>query len=112
MEGDLTESAVVKDNTFDSMVRFGLKMAWFNLLALVIILMVASFVPDETEEWIDLVVSILCFINITMNILVFCFALVGLFKSRLKWSALLAMIIVLVSFALYLIVIIASFQTS
>lgn len=42
MEGDLTESAVVKDNTFDSMVRFGLKMAWFNLLALVIILMVAS----------------------------------------------------------------------
>ena len=102
----MTEIAAVKDSSHNSMVRFGLNLAWSNLLGMVILLMVIFSLPEETAEWVDTAMSALCFINITINLLVFCFALVGLFKSTLKWSAFLAMAISIVIFIIYLVAIV------
>ncbi|WP_236849200.1 hypothetical protein [Chania multitudinisentens] len=104
-------TTVVKENTYDSMVRFGLRLAWFNLLGLVIIFLLASVLPEEGAEWIDISLSIIVFINITTNLLVFCFASVGLFKSTLKWSALLAIFITIIILLVYIIATVLNMQT-
>lgn len=102
MEGDLTEIAAVKESSHDSMVRFGLKLAWFNLLGLVILIMVLFSLQEEAAEWVETTVSVFGFINIALNVLIFCFALVGIFKSTLRWSSFLAMCISIVIFIIYL----------
>lgn len=102
MEGDLTQITIVKENSHDSMVRFGLKLAWFNLLGMVILVMVLFSLREEAAEWAETTVGVLGFINIALNVLIFCFALVGLFKSTLRWSAFLAMCISIVIFIIYL----------
>jgi hypothetical protein len=112
MEGDLTEIAAVKENSFNSMVRFGLNLAWFNLLGMVILLIILFSLPEETAEWVNTTASVFCYINLMANLLVLCFALVGLFKSTLKWSAFLTMCISAVIFFIYLIAIAVSMNGS
>ncbi|MEX2941506.1 hypothetical protein [Serratia fonticola] len=98
----MTQITTVKENSHDSMVRFGLKLAWFNLLGMVILVMVLFSLREETAEWAETTVGVLGFINIALNVLIFCFALVGIFKSTLRWSAFLAMCISIVIFIIYL----------
>lgn len=90
------------------MVRFGVNLAWFNLLGMVILLMVLFSLPDETADWVNTTASVFCYLNLMANLLVFCFALVGLFKSTLRWSAFLAMCISVVIFVIYLVAIAVS----
>ncbi|WP_431223204.1 hypothetical protein ACQ86O_24255 [Serratia sp. L9] len=98
----MTEITTVKENWHNGMVRFGLNLAWSNLSGMVILFIVLFSLPEETAQWVDTAMGAFCFINISINLLVFCFALVGLFKSTLKWSAFLVMAISIVIFIIYL----------
>ncbi|HGM5493224.1 TPA: hypothetical protein ACKP1B_004943 [Serratia fonticola] len=103
----MTQLTTVKENSHDSMVRFGLKLAWSNLLGLVILLIVLFSLQEETAEWIETTVGVFGIINFTINVLIFCFALVGIFKSTLRWSAFLVMCISIVIFIIYLLAAVA-----
>ncbi|GAA3882967.1 hypothetical protein EDC48_102237 [Gibbsiella quercinecans] len=95
----------VKDNEFNKMTRFGFRLAGISLLLVMLIFAAGFFLPEDSGEWLDLVVLAMAGVNVIANFVVFYFAIIGLFKSSLKWRALFSLLIALAIFALYLIAI-------
>lgn len=97
----VSDNQTIKNDEFNSMIRFAFRLAVISLLMVVGIYLAGVLLPEDSAEWINLAMLALAGCNLIANLAVFYLALVGLFKSSLKWRALLSMLIALAVFALY-----------
>lgn len=89
------------------MVKFGRHLSLFNLVILVITIIIAAVIINADDATtLELILSALFSLTLLIISLTFVFALIGLFKSTLKWSALMIIFVNILVITFYVISII------